>query len=235
MFLPSQIPLEDKMLVLQNIFQRRQVALQLLTEMSDLDDFQVLINTEKDVYFSQIKESRENIKENLQTLDENLKMFGEKQAEIEETMRFWMMMRGLGQRNDEIDTTLREGSKHQKAMKKAASSLKEKKARTVQEEKDFIEIERFVREQHELLQQQVSVARNKLHKGLTAERIQKFHKFEADDSLVGEQCAVCKDDIEVGRKMMRLDCKHQFCQPCAEGWLANHNTCPVCREVFVNA
>ena len=101
MFLPSQIPLEDKMLVLQNIFQRRQVALQLLTEMSDLDDFQVLINTEKDVYFSQIKESRENIKENLQTLDDNLKMFGEKQAEIEETMRFWMMMHEMNQRNDQ--------------------------------------------------------------------------------------------------------------------------------------
>ena len=68
--------------------------------------------------------------------------------------------------------------------------------------------------------------------GLTAERIQQFYYFEADESLVGQQCTVCTEDIEVGRKIMRLDCKHVFCQVCIEEWLADHNTCPNCRHIF---
>ena len=64
--------------------------------------------------------------------------------------------------------------------------------------------------------------------------IQQFHQFEADESLVGDQCGVCLDDIEVGRRMMRLNCngQHVFCQDCVEGWFADHNTCPNCRHIF---
>ena len=72
-------------------------------------------------------------------------------------------------------------------------------------------------------------------KGLTQARIEKFHRFLADQSLVGERCSICQDDIEeVGRRMMRLDCdgRHNFCQGCAERWFADHNTCPNCRKVF---
>ena len=70
--------------------------------------------------------------------------------------------------------------------------------------------------------------------GLTAARIQQFQQFPADESLVGDRCSVCQDDIEVGRRMMRLDCggQHVFCQTCVEGWFADHNTCPNCRHVF---
>ena len=39
-------------------------------------------------------------------------------------------------------------------------------------------------------------------------------------------------DVEIGNKMMRLDCKHIFCQSCIEGWFADHNTCPNCRHAF---
>ena len=71
-----------------------------------------------------------------------------------------------------------------------------------------------------------------LHKGLTPERIQKFHHYVADESTVGGQCTVCIQDVEVGRKMMRLDCKHEFCKECIEGWFAEHKTCPNCRKSF---
>ena len=76
--------------------------------------------------------------------------------------------------------------------------------------------------------------RNQHQQGLTAARIQKFQQFPADESLVGERCSVCQDEIEVRRRMMRLDCdgQHVFCQDCVEGWFADHKTCPSCRHAF---
>ena len=70
--------------------------------------------------------------------------------------------------------------------------------------------------------------------GLSFQRIQKFNKFQADKSFVGDQCVICMGDIEIGRKMMRLDCdgQHTFCQVCIKGWFAGHNTCPICRHEF---
>ena len=82
---------------------------------------------------------------------------------------------------------------------------------------------------HEL-QHQIDHKRPQLHK----ERIQRFHHFQADEQLAGERCAVCLDDVIVGRSMVRLDCegRHVFCQHCIEGWFAGQNTCPTCRHVF---
>ena len=73
-----------------------------------------------------------------------------------------------------------------------------------------------------------------LERGLTPERIDNFEHFTADESLVGEQCLICMDDLKVGTKMVRLDCHvdHYLCQKCAIGWLKDHNTCPTCRHVF---
>ena len=71
-----------------------------------------------------------------------------------------------------------------------------------------------------------------LHKGPTPERIQQFHHHVADESDVGEQCTICFEDVEVGRKMIRLDCIHDFCKKCIERWFAEHKTCPNCRHAF---
>ena len=70
--------------------------------------------------------------------------------------------------------------------------------------------------------------------GLTAERIQQFSQFLADESLAGNQCGICLELIEVGKTMMRLDCNghHVFCHDCVENWFAEHNTCPNCRHRF---
>ena len=82
--------------------------------------------------------------------------------------------------------------------------------------------------------QRNQLQRNRQQHGLTAARIQKFKQFPADESLVGDKCSVCQDEIEVGRRMMRLDCdgQHAFCQGCVEGWFADHKTCPNCRHEF---
>ena len=69
---------------------------------------------------------------------------------------------------------------------------------------------------------------------LSPERIQQFDHLQADGLLVSEQCSICIEDLEVGRRLIRLDCdgRHVFCQVCIEGWFAHHNTCPVCRHLF---
>ena len=74
----------------------------------------------------------------------------------------------------------------------------------------------------------------RIPQGLSLDVIEKFSRFTADQSHVGDQCAICMEDFEIGRNMMRLDCdgQHTFCQVCIEGWFAEHNTCPICRQIF---
>ena len=84
------------------------------------------------------------------------------------------------------------------------------------------------------LQQQIAHKEQQLRKRQTLKKTQRFYRFQADEQLAGERCAVCLDDVIVGRSMVRLNCegRHVFCQPCIEGWFATQNTCPTCRHVF---
>ena len=70
--------------------------------------------------------------------------------------------------------------------------------------------------------------------GLTLRKIRSFKLFTTDESYVGDQCSICMEDIDVGRRMRRLTCdgQHYFCKECIEGWFAEHNTCPLCRHKF---
>ena len=85
-------------------------------------------------------------------------------------------------------------------------------------------LQKELRQKVNVVQRQIEGIRTMLHQlhqqqGLTAARIKKFKQFPADESLVGDRCTVCQDDIKVGRIMMRLDCNGQqvFCQDCVEG------------------
>ena len=64
--------------------------------------------------------------------------------------------------------------------------------------------------------------------GYSSQRIQQFEKFQTDESLIGDQCPICMENVKTGRNVMRLDCDghRTFCQVCIEGWFAEHNTCP---------
>ena len=87
----------------------------------------------------------------------------------------------------------------------------------------------------DFLEGNILVAQNNVqNQGLTRERIEKFENIEADNSLVGERCGICLDEIEVGREMKRLDCdgQHSFCHGCIENWFVGNATCPTCRHKF---
>ena len=42
-------------------------------------------------------------------------------------------------------------------------------------------------------------------------------------------CAICLDEPTTELTLVRLPCRHEFCEPCIIGWLKRKNACPQCR------
>ncbi len=49
-------------------------------------------------------------------------------------------------------------------------------------------------------------------------------------NLVGEECTICLERSVATDRMARLQCGHAFHCKCLQTWLADHCTCPNCRQ-----
>lgn len=45
----------------------------------------------------------------------------------------------------------------------------------------------------------------------------------------GKECAICKEEMRLGRDVCELPCRHLFHWICILPWLTKTNTCPCCR------
>lgn len=45
-----------------------------------------------------------------------------------------------------------------------------------------------------------------------------------------DKCAVCMDPFEAEDQLKILPCQHGFHALCADGWLADNDTCPLCKQ-----
>ncbi|TGZ78538.1 hypothetical protein EX30DRAFT_359766 [Ascodesmis nigricans] len=55
-------------------------------------------------------------------------------------------------------------------------------------------------------------------------------KVTEAQAVEGIDCAVCKDELNVGEEVCQLPCKHVYHFDCVKTWLEAHNTCPICRS-----
>ncbi|CAN4123028.1 unnamed protein product [Withania somnifera] len=66
--------------------------------------------------------------------------------------------------------------------------------------------------------------------GLSAAQLDKLPKITGKELVMGNDCAVCLDEIE-NEQMARVvpGCNHGFHVECADTWLSKNPVCPVCR------
>ncbi|KAG9144436.1 hypothetical protein Leryth_022942 [Lithospermum erythrorhizon] len=70
--------------------------------------------------------------------------------------------------------------------------------------------------------------------GLSASYLEKLPKVKGKDLIMGRDCAVCLDDIEIDQPARMVPgCNHGFHLQCADTWLAKNSVCPLCRANII--
>ena len=205
----------------QNVLQSIRSVGQLLRFMSELKDNCDHFTTKINNKYLSLGRSNNKILEDHYKAKEHLKT----------------LMQQNTRSKDEFEEISRVERQKMEENKKRGEENEKEREKTKQVQTEFEQLINEVLQQSRvvhanLLQQLQNVDQQQ---GLSPRSIRRFHLFTADETLVGQQCAICLQDINVGRRMRRLTCdgQHSFCPGCCETWFANKNTCPLCRHAFV--
>lgn len=85
--------------------------------------------------------------------------------------------------------------------------------------------------EQEAINKNKKVAKKDVVAKLPIIKIEKRHckKKQNSTELEPPSCTVCCDNIVLNSKGMFMPCGHIYHPDCLKPWLAEHNTCPVCR------
>lgn len=50
-----------------------------------------------------------------------------------------------------------------------------------------------------------------------------------DENLKDLNCTICLEEYTEVKKIIELDCKHNFHEECIDDWILKNQTCPLCR------
>jgi len=72
---------------------------------------------------------------------------------------------------------------------------------------------------------------NIIKKGLTKTQLEKFRIRTFITSTESTQpCSICMSDFEMGERLRKIKCGHEFHVSCIDTWLKENITCPVCKK-----
>jgi len=72
----------------------------------------------------------------------------------------------------------------------------------------------------------------KVSKGLKPEEIKQIPKKVYQKTLGKQEelCSICFSEFELGNKIRKLPCSHEYHSKCIKTWLTNEKTCPICKK-----
>lgn len=65
--------------------------------------------------------------------------------------------------------------------------------------------------------------------GLTKQQINRLPSQSLDETLAGDTCPVCLEELATNNQVRRLPCLHVLHKECIDPWLKNNKECPICK------
>jgi len=81
-----------------------------------------------------------------------------------------------------------------------------------------------------MFSQEEEIRPSPIYKGATKQELKKIPIIFPTKELLAETCAICQEKFRLRSKIMKLNCKHYFCQGCISKWFENSINCPTCRK-----
>ena len=65
--------------------------------------------------------------------------------------------------------------------------------------------------------------------GLRQDQINRLPSQSLDETIAGDTCPVCMDDMATNNEVRRLPCLHVLHKGCIDPWLKKSKECPICK------